>query len=161
MLKVQNHATDPVVVANDKKIKKMDNQASQDIWDVGAVYSNDKTVPKKSIVTYSKRKYKARPELGSLLTTIHTKGKANKQHEMKNGAGSSSLSSEKLISDLQGRTATTNENDIDTLAPVIGEISDAPQADTVEGNDTRQESEASEKKKNVKNTKVRILKDSL
>jgi hypothetical protein len=84
----------------------MNRQGTDDIWDVGAVYNADKIMPKKSIVTYSKKKYKARPELGSLLTSFHNKGgnqpkRADANHQV------SSSSSLKETKELQRRTPST------------------------------------------------------
>ncbi|GAB5586438.1 hypothetical protein Unana1_01338 [Umbelopsis nana] len=92
-------------------------------------------MPKKSIVTYSKRKYKPRPELGSLLTTFHGKGKTDKQpNEPKASQGTRSLASKKETPDLQDSTMLTNEQDtIDS--PQMEQTADKPQTNVIESDD--------------------------
>ncbi|KAI8579064.1 hypothetical protein K450DRAFT_243683 [Umbelopsis ramanniana AG] len=99
---------DQPIEASVPKTSQKVRQGTEDIWDVGAVYSTDKIMPKKPIVTYSKKKYKARPELSSLLTSFHAKGsnqpkRADANHQVSN---SSSL---KEIKELQSRTLSTGD----------------------------------------------------
>jgi hypothetical protein len=70
---------------------------------VGNVYNQDNVKPKKPIVTYSKRKYKPRPELGSLLTNIYSKGPPQKQQLSKPHAEGDSASSKKSTAELQSK----------------------------------------------------------
>jgi hypothetical protein len=102
LTKVQDQPIESTV----PKTSQMNRQGNDDIWDVGAVYNTDKIMPKKSIVTYSKKKYKARPELGSLLTSFHGKG----SHQPKRADANHQVSSSSLFKEtkeLQSRTTPT------------------------------------------------------
>ncbi|KAG2177969.1 hypothetical protein INT43_003216 [Umbelopsis isabellina] len=101
------------VVAVGQKAEKQTRQTNEDIWDVGNVYNQDNMKPKKPIVTYSKRKYKPRPELGSLLTNIYTKGQPQKQSS-KSHAADDSTSSQKPIAELQTKIDPLSEQHHDS-----------------------------------------------
>ncbi|KAJ2960286.1 hypothetical protein NQZ79_g4300 [Umbelopsis isabellina] len=109
------------VVADENKAKRQAGQTNEDIWDVGNVYNHDNMKPKKPIVTYSKRKYKPRPELGSLLTNIYTKGQPQKQTLSKVHAEDDSNSSKKLTANLQTKIDHHSEpRDDSTLTDTNG-----------------------------------------
>lgn len=86
-------AQDQPIESSVPKTSQLNRQGNDDIWDVGAVYNTDKIMPKKSIVTYSKKKYKARPELGSLLTSFHSKA----SHQPKRADANHQVSSSSLF----------------------------------------------------------------
>lgn len=117
--------TSHAVVADGHNTGRQTRQANDDIWDVGNVYNQDNMKPKKPIVTYSKRKYKPRPELGSLLTNIYTKGQPQKQTLSKVHATDDNTSSKIPTAELQTKTdplseslkdsTLTNTNDLSAL----------------------------------------------
>ncbi|KAI9288042.1 hypothetical protein BC943DRAFT_377956 [Umbelopsis sp. AD052] len=97
---------DQLIEASVSKTSQKKSQTTEDIWDIGAVYNTDKVMPKKPIVTYSKKKYKARPELSSLLTSFHAKGgnqlkRADANHQV------SKSSIFKETKELQSQTMST------------------------------------------------------